>query len=266
MMQITGSWGWGFAVLLLASAGGQAANAGGWPQKRGEGQVIITLIDATADTRFDADGDTISAAPFEKTELSALFEHGLTERLTFVAKPVFRTSQSGDPFGEDAVGFGASQSGVRYFFGAPWQGGVVSGQIVALVPGDGEDQDADPLGDVGVGGEVRALVGHGFSWGFVESQAALRDRSGAQSAEARLDLTVGVRAGDRLEFLGQSFSAWAVDTGAQAPENFSAHKVQLSAVGRLREGVHLQAGAYATVAGQEALQESAGVVSLWFRY
>lgn len=168
------------AATLVVAGASVPALAGGWPQPKGEGQVIVTGIYSQARDRFDLSGDLDgSQLRYDKIELSAFAEYGLTERWTLMAKPVVRASWVNAPYGVDNSGGGASELGVRYFFGEPWRGGVVSGQVAALIPGDGEDSNADPLGAAGPGGEVRVFLGQGYSWGFGEAQLAWRDRADA---------------------------------------------------------------------------------------
>lgn len=247
-------------------------HGGGWPQKRGEGQVIVSGLVSSAGAGFDDDGALVDIDYFQKIEMSALLEYGASDRVTLLLKPVVQRYELGSAVRGEDFDLGATQLGVQYYLGSPWRGGVVSGQVLGVIPGGGETRDTDPLGDGGFGGEVRGLFGQSWAWGFGGVQLAWQDRAGGSEAKSMADVTLGVRVRPDVEVMAQSFATWTGALGDDASgvrdtrDAYFAQKVQLSVVGRANDAVALQVSGIATVAGRNALDERGGMVAIWLRY
>lgn len=235
----------------------------------GEGQAIATVTVDVADTAFDAQGEESVSADFLKREIALFLEHGLTRAWTLVARPAYQQVSIGrESAEEEETGFAAFEIGARrVLFNR--DAFVASAQMLAILPGEGENVLDAPLGAGGGGAEARLLVGRGFDgWGeggFIEAQTGYRWRAGEDADEARLDLTVGWRPSRRWTGLLQGFSAWSM-AEPTALRPYDHHRVQLSAVRRINERWSFQIGGFRTVAGRNVIAEQAGFISLWRRY
>ncbi len=258
-----------------------AAEAGAWPQRKGDGLAIFTYSFDSADRRFDDDGDPSFDVSFTKQELSAYLEYGLTSRVTLVGRPVVQSVRSKGPSldelvippTDEATGLGGTEAGARLLLGRPF-GGVVSFQGLALIPGDGENAVDEPLGEGGFGGELRLLAGTSWGWrgrgGFADAQVAGRARGDVAGIEGRIDVTLGLRPSPNWMWLGQSFTLVgeesAETTVGAGPQDVTSHKVRLSGVRRLNRSWAVQGGVTATVAGRNIIEERGAMVALWRRF
>jgi len=247
------------------------AYAGAWPTEPGHGQAISSFAYSMADTTFNDAGDAGDATTFDKFEISTFLEYGLTSRLTLVAQPVVQSVRLGDSAGGEVsqTGFASSQLGLRWL--AVRRGSsVLSLQAAAVIPGQGENVLDAPLGDGGLAGEARVLLGHG--WGdaqrgaFVEGQAGYRFRGSDDPDETRFDATFGVRPSERWMIIGQSFSIWSATDDASAVRPYASHKLQLSAVRRINDRLSVQLGGYGSYAGRNVVDERAAFVAVWVSF
>ena len=245
-------------AATFASLSTCPALAGAWTLKAGTGQMIATGLRSTADEAFSGQGGTPASKAFSKTAGSLLLEHGWTDRLTVVGDVEF--ADEGDASnGYARSGFSHVAAGARLrVFEA--DGFVASAQVMGRL----EDQGGDGLTDIAV--EPRLLVGTGLTLAglpaFVDGQAAYRFRTEGPD-EVRLDVTAGIRPWEDWLFLAQSFSTISLGGGHQA---YDYHKAQASVVYDLNPRWSLQAGAFATYAGNNALKERGIVSAIWYRY
>ena len=75
------------ALLLSAALLPQAAHAGAWLAPEGHGQVVVTGTASSAGKAFDGSGSLQSTPRYNKHELQALMEYGVTDWLTAIAIP-----------------------------------------------------------------------------------------------------------------------------------------------------------------------------------
>lgn len=258
----------GAAAMALLAPG--AAEAGAWPKKRGEGQAIIQLAVDKADRAYDVDGDAVTPVSFDKTELSIFLEHGLTDRLTLVARPAIQSVQLDQGAATDkAEGLAATELGLRWAFLANggWVGAVQGGLVM---PGAAENALDRGLGEGTTGGEARLLLGKGWGdgarGGWLEGQAAYRAYEGDARDELRLDATLGLRPWRGWAGMAQAYAIASDGTEAPAERSFASLKGQLSVVKDLSSSLSLQAGAVRTLAGRNVVEEEAAFVALWWRY
>jgi hypothetical protein len=242
------------------------AHAGAWPQPRGEGLLIVTTLADRADRSYDADRQSIDDGYFHKDETAAYVEFGLTDVDTLVARLAWQdVRRLRGPSYDHAQGLSASELGWRRLI---WQGerAVLSGQLTALIPGQGENVSNQAFGSGDMAGEVRALAGRSLGQrGFAEAQLAWRWREGPWLDEARLDLTAGWQLTERWQVLAQSFSVWSIEDDQPGLRSFDQHKLQLSlsrAIGRQT----LQLGASITPSGRNAIEQEAVFLSVWRRF
>lgn len=253
------------AALAAGLAWPSAAGAGAWPLGRGHGQAITAVSVHQATSAF-GDDDLVD---FSKVEMSVYWEHGLTDRLTAVARPAAQAVRIVTEEGAEAAnGAGATEFALRWT-AFRRDGAVVSLQAGAVTPGEVENAIGARLGEGGVDAEARILAGRGWSGrlpGFVEAQAAWRARSEGDPDEARLDLSIGVEAGRKWKLIAQSFSVWESYAREGQPEPAELHRVQLSGVRSLGPTWSVQVGVLDAVAGKATLDERAAFVALWMRY
>ncbi len=237
--------------------------------EEGTGQLILTQTYNSSDTAFDESGDPGFPVDFEKWEISAYGEYGVTERVTAYSRAALQDVSLSLPSGSDeARGLAATEIGARYRLferGA----GVMSIQAAALLPGQGENVSDLGFGDGDGGFDLRLLAGRGFEWkgrhGFLDAQAAYRGWSGGTPDEARLDLTAGLDATERLQVIGQAFGLASLGETLPDREYYSL-KGQLSAVYWFSERRGFQVGALGTLAGQSIVQERAVFAGYWLRF
>ncbi len=253
--------------------------ASAWPAPKGETLAITSYTYYSADQRLGDRTGPRMPIHFEKHEASLFVEHGLTDRVTLVAKPSVQRIRSEQALPDggvdrvDAFGLGGSEVGARMLLGRP-AGAAVTLQLTALSPNTIENAAGDPVGDGGYGAEIRLLLGESWGWrrrgGFASAQLAYRARTEVDSPEARVDLTLGLRPSRDWMLLGQSFSRWSTErvSGFAQPDAqyYHQHQVQFSALRHLDEDWALQLGAFASVAGRNVLDEEGGVIALWRKY
>jgi hypothetical protein len=243
-----------------------AAWAGAWTLPQGTGDAIVTTTSSTSDRLFG-----IGPTPrYDKTELQALIEYGFTDRFTGILIPGLQHIDIAAPTDAQRSGLGYTEFGGRYRFfqGDTW---VFSGQTTLRVPGTNDTSNPAAIGYTGVETDVRALFGYAFAVGpwpaFIDLQLAQRFRAGAPPDELRFDATFGIHPAPRWLVLAQSFNV--VSEGAGAPpfsSPYGYYKFQLSAVYELTPQLSLQAGAYTTYAGSNALQENGLIVGAWYKF
>lgn len=256
------------AALLVAATWPTGVLAGAWTLPEGTGQMIVTGLVSSADSVFDARSDIAGRPDFEKGTASLLLEYGLTDSLTLVGSGEFGSERDGDlPAARPAI-FDAALGARLNLLEA--NGIVLSGQLSARL------ERAQAVGDEGFAGldwtapqiEPRLLAGYGFRLGgypaFVDTQAGYRFAVGEGPDEIRLDVTFGIRPWEHVLLLAQGFST--VARGGDAGSPYAFHKAQGSLVYDLNDRWSLQAGAFATVAGHNALRERGLISAVWYRF
>jgi hypothetical protein len=251
----------GLCVLAMPSA----ASAGAWTMAEGTGQAVVTATTSGADRVLGA-----GATPrYDKTELQALIEYGLTDRFTAIFDPGLQHVRISAPGDAQRTGLGYTEFGGRYRLlqADAW---VLSGQATVRVPGTNDTSNPAAIGYTGVETDLRALVGYGFSLGafpaFVDLQLAQRFRAGAPPNEVRVDATFGLRSAPRWLLLAQSFNVISEGAGSPPFASYGYSKLQLSAVYSLTPAFALQVGAFSTFAGSNALQENGLILGAWYRF
>jgi len=235
-------------------------------QDRGHGITISGLLLSGADSSLDPDGNRQSGLYFSKYESSFYAEYGLTERLTFILQlAAQRVSQDNNGITDTAEGLAASRVGLQtsLFDAGRW---TFSAQAAGVIPGGGENVADRPLGDGANGLELRALAGRSLrNNGFLDAQLARTWRENDYPAETRFDATLGWRLGDSNLVMAQSFYITADSDLTRTGRAYSQHKIQFS-VGRNIRGRQLTIGAFTTVSGRNAIDESGIVISWWRRF
>lgn len=251
---------WRAATLALALGiavvvpGGRVL-AGAWTLDAGKGQVIASGLHSTAGESFTAAGGDTAAVGFAKSSASLFFEHGWTDRLTVIGDlEIGSESEATSGYARSGPSHFAAGARLRLFKAA---GFVASAQLTGRLEDAGEGLDSPAI-------EPRLLAGYGFSVqgmpAFVDGQAGYRWRAGGAD-EVKLDLSAGIRPFADWLLLAQVFSTMSV-----GGERYSHHKAQGSVVYDINDRWSLQAGIFATIAGENALKERGVVSAIWYRY
>lgn len=254
----------GFILLFLFTAD---ASAGAWTRPAGEGLILSSISHHQFDLGVDGFG-------YAKLESALYLEYGLTDQFTLVGRlsqetrfhqsrvelrkrgsvilqSVYKTSTA---LGDGEIGLRARLGEVR--------GWTLSAQS-ALVR---FSQAPEPVLDTGAdwGADARFQLGRSLGETmFVEASVGRRTDWGGERGEARLDLSLGVRPQDNWLFLAQTYSAWGEARWSAYPYRYESHRVHLSVIAPVREGLSLQLGVINSVSTDRMAPERAYMVSLW---
>jgi hypothetical protein len=255
------------AMLFLPGT----VHAAAWTQPRGTWQTIGGVILSQADTSFDAGGNAVIPALFERVLVTTDTEYGLTDRLTLLARTetAYVHSRSGASPAV-TVTDNAFEGGARLRLlrglGLLARDDVLSVEVSARKAGAFNFAYSANASAGGEDAGVRLLYGSGFRLGshsgFVNLEAGERWLSHPRPDQSAVDLTTGLWLNPRWMVMAQSFNL--VSGPATAPYvHFRTHKLEVSAVWRLSRRFTLQAGAFFSPAGQNALDERGLCLSLW---
>lgn len=233
-----------------------------------DGQAIATFYYSNSESGFDADGDRIDIADYRKIELYLLTEYSLSENTTLVLTPSFR-DVSVEGSDDDTSGLGYFDIGVRQRLasGEDWSFAV---QGTARIPGNGREDSLAQVGNTDAEYDLRgrfvrsAKVGSGY--GFFDLQGSYRFRAGDPPNEMHADITAGYRPAPDTLLLAQSFNTFSDGRGQGIFDSYRYHNVQLSLVQDITPALSLQAGALATLAGENALRERGVFGGVWLRF
>ncbi len=257
----------GVALLLCSSA--SHAFAGAWTLEQGHGQVVVTVTPSTADEAFDGDRTTQSRPRYDKVEVQALAEYGVTDWLTAIVSPGLQHVDIAAPVGAHRSGLGYTELGGRYRFlsGDNW---VFSGQATGRIPGTFDTANPAAIGYNGFEYDFRLLFGYSFAVGawpaFLDLQLAQRLRTGDPPNELRADVTFGVRPLPQWLLLAQVFNVVSEGNSPPIFPSYDYSKLQLSAIYDLTRQWSVQAGGFTTFSGRNALQENGLIFGAWYRF
>ena len=257
-----------FGVCLVPSV----AWAGAWTLPDGTGQWLTTLTAATSTDYWE--GPALAGTPrYDKDELSALIEYGVTDRLTAIVDPGLQHIDIAAPTSAERSGLGYTEFGARYAFlenqDKSW---VLSGQATLRIPGTTDTSNRAAVGYTDVESDIRVLLGHTFTVAglptFFDLEGAERVRTAGLPSEFRVDGTLGVWVAPRWLVLAQSFNVVSEGAGntLYTGGSYDYEKLQLSAVYKLTPVWSLQGGGYTTYAGRNALAENALILGVWRRF
>lgn len=255
-----------FALGLLSTP--TVASAGAWTLPEGTGQSLGAVTASTSTRVFD-DGGLVPTPRYNKAEANLLLEYGLTDDLTVIFEPGLQHIDIASPTNAQRTGLGYTYMGARYQF---WQGDhwVISGQATLQVPGTVNSGNPAAVGYTDVEGDFRLLLGHDFMLGtlsaFTDLEVAQRQRGDGAPDEFRIDGTLGVQVLPRWMLMAQSFNVISEGAGSPLFGSYAYYKLQLSALYTLTPDWSLQAGGFATYAGQNSLQENGLIFGVWRRF
>jgi hypothetical protein len=244
------------AALVLPAA---PAYAGAWTENAGEGKLITTVRTASADEAFDGGGQANLPSDFQKSDVEAYLQHGLTDSTMLVVQTSYVRLRNG---GARVTGWDDTQIGVQQRL-LERGGQALSVSASAFVPG------RSALTSGGVDGEVRVLYGRSLEIGgkaaFFDLQTGYRWRANGFADQIRSDLTFGWSATPDLMLLAQSFNIVTTGGGANDYDGEQG-KAQASAVWKASPAASVQLGAFATLAGANAARERGLFASLWLDF
>lgn len=261
--------GFGLLLGLGLAASPRGAWAGAWTLEAGTGQLVVTDSLSRGVDIFDAARNLQSAPHYDKNELQALIEYGVTDRFTAILQPQLQHVDIGAPVDAQRTGLGYTELGgrLRMLQGDSW---VFSVQATLRVPGTFDRANPAALGYTDTQLDVRALFGYSFTAGgwpaFVDVQVAQRFSIGWQPDEFRTDITFGVRPAPQWLLLAQSFNVISEGAGTWGFPSYDYYKLQLSAVYAVTPKLSLQAGGFTAFAGRNALQENGVILGAWYKF
>ena len=260
-----------FLVGLLAIP--SLASAAAWTLPNGTGQWLTTLTLASSTSYLEGSGPLQSTPRYDKDELSALIEYGVTDRLTAIFEPGLQHIGIASPTDAERTGLGYTEFGARYAaFENQDKSWVLSGQATVRIPGTFDTSNPAAVGYTDVETDLRVLLGHSFTVSglpaFFDIEAAERVRTAGLPSEFRADGTFGVWVQPRWLVLTQSFNVVSEGAGntVYTGGSYDYEKLQLSAVYQFTSVWSLQGGGYVTYAGRNALQENALIFGVWRKF
>ncbi len=237
-----------------------------WTLPRGTGQAIVTTTYGQGSQYLRENGGAQRVPEYRKLETTALIEYGVTDAVTLIANPSLFGARVGGSPSDRYTGLGYTDLGLRTRLWHDDQG-AISLQALARIPGAREDSRRAQFGNTDNQVDIRVLAGRGFALsdmtGYVNFEAAYRTRLDDPPNEWRFDLSLGIRPRPDVTLLAQSFNVISDGEGHGAYPSYWYSKAQLSVLWNVSGPWTLQAGAYTTVAAQNALRESGGVLSVW---
>ncbi|PHS27849.1 MAG: hypothetical protein COA84_03575 [Robiginitomaculum sp.] len=237
---------------------------------KGRGQIISTFTWQGAARGFDRQGNARVDLLFQKYENALFIEYGLTDRWTVIARPALQNVHLRFENTVDAAnGLGATELSIRRVLAqkGPW---VMSIQAGGFVPGSVENGFDKPLGQKGLDWEVRTLAGRSLQVmgrpGFLDVQAAFRERSLGSSNEIRLDSTFGVDLSRRIQLLGQANIVIGLPSSQPAIRTVDSIKAQAGLVWFYRPRRGLQVSLSRTFMGRNVVRDTGVTIGFWQKF
>jgi len=247
------------AAILAAMVMAAEASAGAWTRPRGEALLIYSLGYHWLES---------GPAAFTKQETAIYGEYGWRNYLTVVARAGFQQMDRADRVDDVLLhsggrGVGGLEAGARLRLRRTerWS---VSGQLLGLIPGTGENRTNAPFGRGGGGADLRIMAGRSIGRSsFVDIQAGWRARPDAPVSEYRLDISAGTHVARGLRAFVQTFSVWSDAGGPDGLRNYTGHRLQASLIWPLGSRRHVQVSALTTLHSRNVADETALIVSIW---
>ncbi|PNG25968.1 hypothetical protein [Methylocella silvestris] len=239
--------------------------AGAWLMPPGAGQIIAGTAFSGSARAFDAQGRLVPVPSYQKFELGAYVEYGLTDWATLVATPSYdRISQPAPAVPYSGIG----QSGLGARFGLYHTDALVfSAQGLLASPGASFNGNLQPHRAASL--DLRAMAGYNFTLGaaaaFLDAEAAYRLYAQAQPGEWKFDVTFGVRPIANWLVLMQSFGSLQPGQAEGFPQSWW-EKLQGSVVYDFNSVWSAQIGVFMTVAGKNTGRELGPVGAIWYKF
>lgn len=253
------------AVSLTATWAATPVEAGAWPQPPGQTSVIGRLTTTTAPHGFDAGGQVVRDADFEKTELDAYVEHGWRESVTLLVKPTLQHTIVGS---QRRTGLATIEAGAR---ARVWvfeeDQSVLALQASVILPMREHDSQNPLITSGHTDIDARLLHGvPGTLFGlndFADTQLAYRHRGGGAPDEIRLDMTYGIDLDPDWTLMTQSLTVAAIGNARAPFQQFVSQKMQVSLRWQFAEDRHVEFGGLRTMSGVQTVRETGAFISFW---
>lgn len=255
------------AMLLALLLTAQAARAGAWTQDAGSWQAIGSIIASTAARSFDDSGAPGIPDASRRLLLQSYLQYGWRDGVTFYAQTetVYARAMTAGAM-QPAIDNGAG-GGVRLRLYHDDDGNVFSAELGGFFAGAYNFTGSASSDDPGRDAELRLLYGRGFRWremdGFADIELGHRWMNAPRPDEMPLDLTAGLWLDAGTMAMLQSFNLFSAGPARPPYAAFRSHKLELSLVRRLTPAFEVQAGAFFSPAGRNALDEDGLCLGLW---
>lgn len=243
------------------------AEAGAWTRPAGKGLIISSASHHQFDLQAEGFG-------YSKFESSVYLEYGLTDRFTLQGRLAQETrfhqsrvtlNKAGSivhlPVNTVSHALGESEVGIRarLAMGGDWTISTQTSLVrFSLTPNPLLDREAQ------WGADGRLMIGRALGeHAFADLQFGHRGLWSGGQGETRLDLTLGLRPVEGWLLLAQSYSAWGQTKWSEYSRSYESHRVHLSVIAPLNEGLSFQVGAIRSAQSDGLAPETAYMVSLW---
>lgn len=257
--------GFSVAIALCLMALPNQASAAAWTLKKHHWQIFNATTMSSASATFGAKARSSSAVSFRKFLTQNVLEYGLTDAITLLAAPAYVSAAEQAKNGKAIRATGSSlEVGARILLFAHVGKLSLQSSYKAAGPFDlSTSANRSAARQV----ELRLLYGNDFKLfgddGFIDLQAAQRWISSGHPDETAVDLTAGLWLRPDTMLMAQSFNIVSGGNAIAPYTYYRSHKLQMSLVERLSRHWALQASAFLSPAGQNALIEKGVSFVLW---
>jgi len=261
---------WLISGCILCCLTNNTVLAGAWPQPSGATQAIVSVTHSLAHRQYDPTGNAVSRGRFRKIEAQLYVEHGLTDYLTLIGQ-IARSTDQTEAFDRHFTdgAFRRVELGARaYLF--TWEDTLYSVDALAAMHTafEGDDPAASRSGEMDY--EFGMTTGapttlFGFE-AFSESRVAYRHRPGIRPAEARADITLGVRFEEDWLVMIKSNTQNSLGKTPSPLGHYWSSKGELSVVHTLQPGFSIEAAAFRTFLGRNTLKETGLKIAFWYQF
>ncbi len=238
------------------------AQAGAWPQAKGDTQVIISYEPGNADKGFDDSGDkTIALDRWKQDNVSLYVDHGVNDRLTLTLKINYRDYITDS---EHFSGLSSIEAGGRWTIKRSDDFVFALGASIEGL-GKGRRNDFDVTAKGGTDTDLRAYAGKSFKMlgkdAFIDLQAARHLRQ-YEANEWRVDATLGVKPSAKWMVMAQVF-AGRTDKASWGHAAWANTELSVVRSFGSQQKTSVQLGFRQTTGGRNVPAVNALVVSLW---
>ena len=257
-------------LWLLLSIWEGPAEASAWLAPKGHFQSIITVRSFRNGDGFDDQGLAVAATKFQKFEIDAYTEYGLTRAITLGLTPRYQVARAGQ--GASAArnnGPGDLDAFVRLHL-ADFRAWTSSAQFAVKTPLYGR-MHQPAAGNARKEFEARLAAGRNITIlrlpTFIDGEVAYRLGTQGVADQLRLEGAAGVSLFPRLKVLLKGYRTQSIGDGDGRPDSrFDLYKLEASLLLRATRNISVEFGA-----GKEASDLAQGLGTsffgaLWLRF
>lgn len=247
------------------------AEAGAWPQKKDDLQIIVSFKNTRAVQDYNAQGDKVRRNRFSKQEVLPYLEYGLSDKTTLVGTLAL-THEETSWLGSTISNRGLSriEAGARFMLGE-WQDTLFSFQPLVIWHGNTNQSDpySSQRGDID--GEFGITMGQNFElWGlqgFSDNLVGIRVKPASRLNEVKANLTIGLdfAGGRKVMLKSESYASFTRESNA-APSQIQSNKLGLSFVQKLDKTVSMELNGMASLSGRNTIDEQTLGFALWYDF